>query len=890
MTPKKKSPSSIKERKNQVINKFEGFGCELYDQIEKREFPRVEMPSRSIYNIKYDQKVRQYILGNRMVRRSARNIRHIRPFTQLVWVADIVNSLSRTNKTSTLRDVYYMAQAYDMNFKDQQESDGIITDLETIVGYSREDFNVFPEERSAIYGNLTIEYTVPGYEGKRLNLTIHPDGVMIGPALTSAEFVKSEVDKILCIEKGAMFTRFIEEKAWQRFNALLIHTAGQAPRATRHIIRRLNKELGLPVYVLTDGDPWGMHIAMVIISGSVDYATPIVIRRRGIVQIDNIGRIIDECLEEEGYFVDSLGNEVSACTDFEVLTCDNDGKICFMPVTQVLRHRINEKLFRLLTETGREVLVTKCHSVFTLKDGKIVSVPTTSLKERDLLVIPKVANSRTNNAKEINVINELLKLPDDRLSRIFVKWEGNRSKWHQRRKITSLRRKNALKINKDVAICCKETFGRHPVNIPAILPLNVELSRLLGYYTSEGWISPKKNSFTNVNLTFGSHEQEVIQDAEECIKSSFGDISISKHMDDSATTLSFGGKTGASLFDALVGHGFNGKAVPQVFMNTQISNVMEYMKGCFGDGYVIYDHKGANAICWKMNNPALMPRLWYLLLRLGVLGSMENDTCLLVTGKEEKKKVASCVLHEDDKLKIKHRINRTATSCCRLPKAFPVIASNLYKLKNLFMQGRYHSKRCKYTYRRICEALRNNKEEGIQPNNLRYALRYIKKSKMQLTREENQLIDEITMLLNAHVAFDPIVKIECVEPTSSYVYDISVAGNERFIGGKGGILLHNSANAAHLRELTTPDAKWAGVWATDIVEYKLPSDRLTELDIKRLYELRKDPRYEGELWQREIETFLKIGKKAEQEAFSRYGLSYIVDQYLPTKLEEMESY
>jgi hypothetical protein len=161
---------------------------------------------------------------------------------------------------------------------------------------------------------------------------------------------------------------------------------------------------------------------------------------------------------------------------------------------------------------------------------------------------------------------------------------------------------------------------------------------------------------------------------------------------------------------------------------------------------------------------------------------------------------------------------------------------------------------------------------------------------MQLTREENQLIDEITMLLNAHVAFDPIVKIECVEPTSSYVYDISVAGNERFIGGKGGILLHNSANAAHLRELTTPDAKWAGVWATDIVEYKLPSDRLTELDIKRLYELRKDPRYEGELWQREIETFLKIGKKAEQEAFSRYGLSYIVDQYLPTKLEEMESY
>jgi DNA topoisomerase-6 subunit A len=31
---------------------------------------------------------------------------------------------------------------------------------------------------------------------------------------------------------------------------------------------------------------------------------------------------------------------------------------------------------------------------------------------------------------------------------------------------------------------------------------------------------------------------------------------------------------------------------------------------------------------------------------------------------------------------------------------------------------------------------------------------------------------------------------------------------------------------------------------------------------------------------------MKIKRKAEQEAFSRYGLTYIVDEYLPQKLEE----
>jgi DNA topoisomerase-6 subunit A len=159
-----------------------------------------------------------------------------------------------------------------MTFKDQSESDNVITDLETVSRYAREDFNVFPEERSAIFGDLTIEYTVPGYEGKRLNLTSHPDGVMIGPALTSSEFVKTSADKVIAIEKGGLFTRFVEEQVHKKYNAVLVLTAGQAPRATRHFIRRLNQELDLPVFIFTDGDPWGMHIAMVIISGSANAA------------------------------------------------------------------------------------------------------------------------------------------------------------------------------------------------------------------------------------------------------------------------------------------------------------------------------------------------------------------------------------------------------------------------------------------------------------------------------------------------------------------------------------------------------------------------------------------------------------------------------------------
>jgi len=171
----------------------------------------------------------------------------------MVWAGFFASELVKNRKTSTLRDVYYSAQAYEMSFKDQPESNNIITDLETATGFAREDFNVFPEERSAIFGDLTIEYTVPGYEGKQLNLTSHPDGVMIGPSLVSSEFVKTGADKVIAIEKGGLFTRFVEERVHERFNALLVLTAGQAPRATRHFIHRLNKELDLPVFIFTSG-------------------------------------------------------------------------------------------------------------------------------------------------------------------------------------------------------------------------------------------------------------------------------------------------------------------------------------------------------------------------------------------------------------------------------------------------------------------------------------------------------------------------------------------------------------------------------------------------------------------------------------------------------------
>jgi len=241
-------------------------------ELANNRFPILEVPNRSTNNIIFDNKLKQYVLGEKVYRRNAGNIQQVKSFLQTIWVAYFAKKLLEIDKSTTLRDVYYSSEAYGVKFKNQEESDQIISDLEAILSTPREEFKIFPEERSAVFGDLTIEYTVPGFEGKTLNLTSSPDGVMVGPALTSSKFLECNADKVIAVESGGMFTRLIEEKAYKKFNAILIHTAGQAPRSTRRMIKRLNDELGLPVYIFTDGDPWGCHIAMVIISGSANSA------------------------------------------------------------------------------------------------------------------------------------------------------------------------------------------------------------------------------------------------------------------------------------------------------------------------------------------------------------------------------------------------------------------------------------------------------------------------------------------------------------------------------------------------------------------------------------------------------------------------------------------
>ncbi|MHC1570718.1 MAG: DNA topoisomerase IV subunit A [Methermicoccaceae archaeon] len=101
-------------------------------------------------------------------------------------------------------------------------------------------------------------------------------------------------------------------------------------------------------------------------------------------------------------------------------------------------------------------------------------------------------------------------------------------------------------------------------------------------------------------------------------------------------------------------------------------------------------------------------------------------------------------------------------------------------------------------------------------------------------------------------------------------------------------IAYGAIKSAHLSEyMATPSAMFLGVQPEDIGRYELPTDRLTEQDIRALRSELSDPRFDTPYWKRQLSIQLEENRKAEQQAFAKRGLEYVSTEYLPQRLSEM---
>jgi DNA topoisomerase VI subunit A len=231
----------------------------IYNSILKKKQPKIESPLRSLSNVRYDEKEGYFQLIGKMKERNL-TVSTIKTFAQTLRMMALSKELIEKEDIATKREAYYVSKNWnEARFSEQPESDTVMDDVEAMLGVNREQIGFIPEEKGGdIAGKLIVVDKDPD-SGKQIKIDCTKMGSGAYSIPSSVEQLKFETNAkfILAIETAGMFQRLVKHNYWRKSNCILISMGGVPTRACRRFIRRLSDDKNLPVYVFTDGDPYG---------------------------------------------------------------------------------------------------------------------------------------------------------------------------------------------------------------------------------------------------------------------------------------------------------------------------------------------------------------------------------------------------------------------------------------------------------------------------------------------------------------------------------------------------------------------------------------------------------------------------------------------------------
>ncbi|MBW3002106.1 DNA topoisomerase IV subunit A [Candidatus Woesearchaeota archaeon] len=246
-------------KKKPVLDQIKETATDIYKKILKKKQPEISSPIRSLSNVKFDPKKGYFeLLGKEKIR--ALTASTVKTFAQTLRMMGLSKKLVETDDIATKREAYYVSKNWgEAGFKEQPESDTVMDDIEAMFEVNREQLGFIPDEKGGdIAGKLTVIDVDPD-TGKQIKIDCTKMGTGAYSIPSSVEQLKFETTAkfILAIETQGMYQRLVKHAYWKKANCILISMGGVPTRACRRFIRRLADDKKLPVFVFTDGDPYG---------------------------------------------------------------------------------------------------------------------------------------------------------------------------------------------------------------------------------------------------------------------------------------------------------------------------------------------------------------------------------------------------------------------------------------------------------------------------------------------------------------------------------------------------------------------------------------------------------------------------------------------------------
>ena len=246
-------------KKSQVLTKIKDMANDIYKKILQKKQPEISSPVRSLSNVKFDPKKGYFeLLGKEKTR--TLTAATVKTFAQTLRMMGFSKNLVETDDIATKRETYYVSKNWgDAKFKEQPESDTVMDDMEAMFEVNREQLGFIPDEKGGDIAGKLVVIDIDPDTGKEIKIDCTKMGTGAYSIPSSVEQLKFETNAkfILAIETQGMYQRLVKHAYWKKANCILISMGGVPTRACRRFIRRLADEKKLPVFVFTDGDPYG---------------------------------------------------------------------------------------------------------------------------------------------------------------------------------------------------------------------------------------------------------------------------------------------------------------------------------------------------------------------------------------------------------------------------------------------------------------------------------------------------------------------------------------------------------------------------------------------------------------------------------------------------------
>ncbi|MBU4369719.1 DNA gyrase subunit B [Patescibacteria group bacterium] len=530
--------------------------------------------------------------------------------------------------------------------------------------------------------------------------------------------------------------------------------------------------------------------------------------------------------KKKEYFYSEVGPFINNCqdtNDYQVMTCQgNPGKLETKDIYQAITHPKRTDIYQLKTYCGYPIKVTSCHSVYVYRDGKFTTEKGDKVKIGDYLITPrnfptekkdinidlrdtllncgkdnisiKIKKSQLNHIPDQSWINisiktwkKLKKLRKEKgISRkkmgqltglywtILEQWEEKidnvMPRYEKLKLYLSQLNINIKDLNYNLYIPIKDWLisvpfpkdakfylNGHTNEIKTKFKIDKDLAYFIGFYLGDGWSSPEKNSPNRFTLALGNDKQYYCPRISKIIESKFK----AKPVMEKCKTWhnlhfhSFSFKLLLVYLGLLNKKAFE-KFIPDIFFNAKNNIRQALLEGLLhSDGHIIVstqrikDRKKIKAIFGHTTTSSKLANgIVFLYRQLGILPSFGE------------------------------RLGKSHISSGK------VFKSNWPRYDIHVSTYDYFCK----TYNIWKNHKRARKLKSYLDNiNLDKCVGKYKYGRSILSISKDFLAIKVK-------------NIKKIKTEDKMVYDFSVPGNQNFIAGTGGFLLHNS-DGMHIRTL-----------------------------------------------------------------------------------------